>query len=44
MDRYNLDKWKYQEYDTKVYNFRELLQNILGRDDLENLHDSVDYP
>ena len=44
MDRYNLDKWKYQEYDTKVYNFRELLQNILGSDDLENLHDSVDYP
>ena len=39
-----MDKWNYQKYDTEVYNFRSLLENILGRSDLENLHDSVDYP
>jgi len=44
MIRHNLDKWKYSNYDTDFYNFRPLLENMLGRKDLENLHDSVDYP
>ena len=44
MERYNKDKWKYRKYDTTEYNFRELLCDILGRNDLENLHDSVNYP
>ena len=35
---------QYVKYDTEKYNFRELLSEILERTDLENLHDSVDYP
>ena len=33
---------KYFNYDTNKYNFRDLICEMLGRDDLENLHDSVD--
>ena len=44
MKRYNLDKWKYFEYDKDFYNFRQLLQEMLEREDLEELHKSVNYP
>ena len=44
MERFNTDKWKYHDYDTSRYPFKELLAELLGRDDFENLHDSVDYP
>ena len=44
MQKYNTNKWKYFNYDTGIYNFRPLIENMLGRSDLENLHDSVDYP
>ena len=42
--RYNLDKWVYNNYDTEFYNFRSLLEDMLGRTDLEELHKSVSYP
>lgn len=42
--RYNLDKWAYNNYDTEFYNFRSLLEDMLGRTDLEELHKSVSYP
>jgi len=29
--RYNLDKWVYNNYDTEFYNFRSLLEDMLGR-------------
>ena len=44
MERFNQDKWKYFDYDTSKYNFKELLCELFGRDDLENMHDSVNYP
>lgn len=40
---YNEDKWKYYKYDTTKYDFRKLICEMIGRDDLENLHDSVSY-
>tara|TARA_R100000008_G_scaffold80415_1_gene62805 strand:- start:386 stop:2221 length:1836 start_codon:yes stop_codon:yes gene_type:complete len=43
MPHHNEDKWKYYKYDIEKYNFRELLCEMFGRDDLENLHDSVSY-
>jgi len=43
MKRYNENKWKYFKYDTEKYKFKEHLSNMLGRADLENLHDSVNY-
>tara|TARA_Y100000361_G_C11154158_1_gene343042 strand:+ start:1643 stop:2308 length:666 start_codon:yes stop_codon:yes gene_type:complete len=44
MERYNPDKWEYSKYDTELYNFRPLLEEMLGRSDLEKLHNYVDYP
>lgn len=44
LDKYNPNHWKYYNYDTTTYNFRALVCDILGRADLENLHDSVNYP
>ena len=35
---------EYHNYNLETYNFRELLCEILGREDLEYLHDSVNYP
>jgi len=43
MKRYNENKWEYFKYDIKKYNFRKNLSDILGRTDLENIHDSVNY-
>ena len=36
LKKYNKDKWTYCKYDTLKYNFRELISDMFGRDDLEN--------